>query len=195
MKEEEIENAGVLSEQLELIMEKIMDNISTCIGCGCNDLHACHDEKTDLPCSWIVVDREISRGVCSCCAPHLSRWDSGDRAVIMIVARITKDGHEEPFYIERNDMASIPHLLGSQPGEQFHFEWIEMSETEFEGLPQFEHIQLAKKWIQAIAASSCEEDKGNLDKAKQYHEDARLLALRVMELGYDVIQLVDEGYF
>jgi hypothetical protein len=41
-------------------------NVARCIGCGCDDDHAC-----DLGCSWLVVDRRASLGVCSEC--H-ARW-------------------------------------------------------------------------------------------------------------------------
>lgn len=42
--------------------------IATCIGCGCDDDHAC-----DLGCSWLVVDRGVGLGVCSECS---SRWQA-----------------------------------------------------------------------------------------------------------------------
>jgi hypothetical protein len=54
---------------------------ATCIGCGCDDLHACPSELFGS-CYWLRVDRELCVGVCSGCPFHLQRWDSGERAVL-----------------------------------------------------------------------------------------------------------------
>lgn len=56
-------------------------NIATCIGCGCDDLHACHDDATGGPCSWLRVDRKARLGVCSACPEIAEAWDKGDRAM------------------------------------------------------------------------------------------------------------------
>ncbi len=56
--------------------------LASCIGCGCDDLHACVDDLG--PCSWIVVDRDAGRGVCSCCESHMERWNAGDRSVSVL---------------------------------------------------------------------------------------------------------------
>lgn len=80
--------------------------LASCIGCGCTDRHACVGDEG--PCSWIVVDYDVGRGVCSCCQSHLARWNDGDRSVLMLVAKVTKDGEAEPFYIEKNAMGSFP---------------------------------------------------------------------------------------
>ncbi len=52
--------------------------IATCIGCGCDDMHACEDLNTGGPCSWLRVDYTIGRGVCSACPEDVTRWDAGD---------------------------------------------------------------------------------------------------------------------
>lgn len=52
--------------------------IATCIGCGCDDDHACVDPFEE-PCCWIRLDRKVGLGVCSCCGDHVARWDAGDR--------------------------------------------------------------------------------------------------------------------
>lgn len=49
--------------------------ISNCIGCGCDDQHAC-----DGGCSWFVVDRNAGVGVCSSCPEHRDRFIAGDRS-------------------------------------------------------------------------------------------------------------------
>lgn len=54
--------------------------IAICIGCACDDLHAC-DDGLGCGCSWLVVDRRRRVGVCSCCVSNLSRWREGDRTL------------------------------------------------------------------------------------------------------------------
>lgn len=54
------------------------DSVATCIGCGCDDYHACWDDVVAQPCSWLRVDRDAARGVCSTCPEEIERWDSGD---------------------------------------------------------------------------------------------------------------------
>lgn len=56
----------------------------TCIGCGCDDDHACIVFGPPFgrqPCMWVRIDRLAGVGVCSApaCAPHLARWDRNDR--------------------------------------------------------------------------------------------------------------------
>ena len=98
--------------------------LASCIGCGRDNLHACVDDLG--PCSWIVVDR----GVCSCCEAHMERWNAGDRSVLMLVAKITRDGETEPYFIEKNGMGSFPYFLEVEAGDKFSLEWVEMSQEQ-----------------------------------------------------------------
>lgn len=53
--------------------------MSTCIGCGCTDEHACPGG-----CSWLrvdSVDAHAGLGVCSNCVEHIDRWEAGDRTL------------------------------------------------------------------------------------------------------------------
>lgn len=50
---------------------------ATCIGCGCDDRHAC--VVANQPCSWLRVDRVAGVGVCSECVGDVARWDNGYR--------------------------------------------------------------------------------------------------------------------
>lgn len=161
---------------------------ATCIGCGCDDYHACVDEHG--PCSWIVVDYAEGVGVCSCCEPHVARWRAGDRTRRMLVAKIVKEGVAEPYYIERNDMDALPHLLGAVPGERFNLEWIALSVEEFEALPQFEHVRLARQWEAACMAAD-EAERCGRDAELQTHiaEIARLES-EIGQRGFDVRNLV-----
>lgn len=57
-------------------------NLATCIGCGCDDNHACVGEGLDSACSWVRLDREAGLGVCSACpGGDVSRWDAGGRTI------------------------------------------------------------------------------------------------------------------
>jgi hypothetical protein len=49
-----------------------------CIGCGCDDLHACADLIGD-PCSWLVRSESGRLGVCTQCPVALARWKAGKR--------------------------------------------------------------------------------------------------------------------
>ena len=59
--------------------------IAHCIECGCHDYAACHDEETDGPCSWLMVDYEARVGVCSACPAGVQRWQGGDRELAVPV--------------------------------------------------------------------------------------------------------------
>lgn len=56
-------------------------HVATCIGCGCDDDHACWDDAQDAPCSWTRVDYTVGLGVCSACPELVSAWDTGDREI------------------------------------------------------------------------------------------------------------------
>jgi hypothetical protein len=64
---------------------KIVD-FSVCVGCGCDDFHACQPEG----CSWLRVDRKVKIGVCSSCEHLVSVWDRGER----LAQRFDKVGRE-----------------------------------------------------------------------------------------------------
>jgi hypothetical protein len=53
--------------------------LAVCIGCDCDDFHACTDTSDGLPCHWLRLDREAGLGVCSNCPDHLADWDAGIR--------------------------------------------------------------------------------------------------------------------
>ena len=46
--------------------------VTVCISCGCDDLHACEDAIGGA-CYWVVVDTRNHRGVCSECATRVIR--------------------------------------------------------------------------------------------------------------------------
>lgn len=63
-----------------------VERIRFCIGCGCDDLHACEDDIS-IACSWVVVDKKTATGVCSSCIGRaLKRWKNGDREVRAVPA-------------------------------------------------------------------------------------------------------------
>jgi hypothetical protein len=53
--------------------------IAICIGCGCDDMHACTNPSSGAPCWWLVVDRGLGRGVCCGCGRYLEQWNAGRR--------------------------------------------------------------------------------------------------------------------
>jgi hypothetical protein len=53
--------------------------IAICIGCGCDDDHACFDRELCRGCWWLRLDRAEGKGVCSECENHVEAWDRGDR--------------------------------------------------------------------------------------------------------------------
>ncbi|WP_198293993.1 hypothetical protein [Burkholderia ubonensis] len=55
--------------------------VAVCIGCGCDDFHACWDDTNESPCFWERVDCGAGLGVCSACPECVGAWDAGDRAV------------------------------------------------------------------------------------------------------------------
>ena len=59
--------------------------LATCIGCACDDDHACVTQREDgeWGCRhWVRLDRDVGLGVCSICpGSDVSRWDAGDREV------------------------------------------------------------------------------------------------------------------
>jgi len=71
-------------QQSEVSNFMMNEPISVCIGCGCDDLHACHDPVAQCGCSWLRVDRRVGAGVCSCCSEKLAGWDSDDRATLIL---------------------------------------------------------------------------------------------------------------
>lgn len=163
--------------------------IATCIGCGCDDNHACQSDNG--PCSWLVMDYDIGRGVCSCCEDHLARWVAGERSIIMLVAKITKVGETEPFYIERNDMDSFPLQFEVEAGDRFAVEWVEMTAEAFDALPQFEHVRLARRWLAECTAADDAGLAGDHEKARQHRQEATRLAEIVSAAGYDVAELAE----
>ena len=53
------------------------EEMTTCIGCGCDDHHACVDERQGRGCSWLCIDLAGGTGVCSACLDLAHRWNAG----------------------------------------------------------------------------------------------------------------------
>jgi len=51
-----------------------VEDIATCIGCGCTDLQAC--TKSAEPCHWLDVDYAQGIGVCSECPGKLPQFNA-----------------------------------------------------------------------------------------------------------------------
>jgi hypothetical protein len=61
--------------------------LAVCIGCGCDDNHACAGAVGE-PCHWVRIDRDAGIGLCSECIEHSQRWDRGDRQFAVPVEAI-----------------------------------------------------------------------------------------------------------
>lgn len=48
---------------------------SLCVGCECTEGRQCWDHGK--LCHWLRVDRDLGKGVCSCCADCVPDWDAG----------------------------------------------------------------------------------------------------------------------
>lgn len=59
-----------LDEQLRAVCEQ-------CIGCGCDDFHACGTPPDT--CYWLVFDAGTGVGLCSQCADLMDAWRMGAR--------------------------------------------------------------------------------------------------------------------
>lgn len=75
-------------------------SLATCIGCGCDDFHACYDQERDAGCYWLRIDRRETKGVCSECADHVEDWDRGDRTSHAEAIEL----HEDPPRIPRPEL-------------------------------------------------------------------------------------------
>lgn len=73
--------------------------LATCIGCGCDDNHACPDG-----CYWLRLDRAEGLGVCSECDDHLDPWDRGDRTM-----------HAQPAAEIESELAAPPARIPNPP--------------------------------------------------------------------------------
>lgn len=56
------------------------ERLATCIGCGCDDHHACITAFGE-GCHWLKVDSRKGFGVCSECPGHVKRFEKGDRRI------------------------------------------------------------------------------------------------------------------
>jgi hypothetical protein len=55
--------------------------LCVCIGCGCDDLHACRvltffDPE---PCAWLIQSSDRKLGVCSACPAEVARFKKKNR--------------------------------------------------------------------------------------------------------------------
>jgi len=84
---------------------------AACIGCGCDDDHACEGG-----CSWLRIDRDEYVGVCSSCPQFEARWDAGERDLSeaamdhMAELAAAEDLPEEPSLILPGDVTYVDTL-------------------------------------------------------------------------------------
>ena len=61
-------------------MKALKARVCVCIGCGCDDNHACADLLGD-PCGWLVQSGSDRHGVCTQCPAMLRAWEKGQRTL------------------------------------------------------------------------------------------------------------------
>lgn len=71
----------MLTREIMPIKKGVTGGVATCIGCGCDDYHACYDVKAGHSCYWLRPDRKSGLGVCSCCEYSVEAWDAGSRKI------------------------------------------------------------------------------------------------------------------
>lgn len=54
------------------MLNALVEDVATCIGCGCTDLRACVSHGQ--PCHWLEVDYAQGVGVCSSCPGQLEKF-------------------------------------------------------------------------------------------------------------------------
>lgn len=92
--------------------------IASCIGCGCDDFHACPvgDERG---CHWLRVDYEEGLGVCSACPEFEAQWDAGDRTPHAEPIREREAHAAGTLRMARPEQPKRP----LQPGERCDHDW------------------------------------------------------------------------
>jgi hypothetical protein len=92
-------------------------NVSVCIGCGCDDNHAC-----DQGCWWIRLDRPASVGLCNRCeVDHVDAWDRGDRTLRAVPAAEREAIEEHAEHVREPRPAMPAPVL--KPGEPCPHDW------------------------------------------------------------------------
>lgn len=85
------------------------NRIATCIGCGCDDNHACVD-GLESACWWVRLDREEGLGVCSACpSEHVEAWDRGDRTSRAVPVEIRENPPRIPRPEQPRPASVVPH--------------------------------------------------------------------------------------
>lgn len=112
--------------------------LSICIGCGCDDEHACTGcgMLEDESCSWLEVDRKRGVGVCSNCPDELALWKKRDRNPSQRALIAWAIAHIEELNESLRECHAMPKTQGIQPPEV---------------RDRYEHV---KRWIKAARANS-----------------------------------------
>lgn len=86
--------------------------LAHCIGCGCDDMHACWDEASCEACCWLAVDYGAALGVCSCCPDDLARWEAND-----LTFAVPVDMTEDECCMQQRDASGRPMPAWAWPQE------------------------------------------------------------------------------
>lgn len=58
-------------------------NLNVCIGCGCDEAHACTNQHSDTGCWWLRFSASDRTGVCSRCEDLVPLWNRGVRQPLL----------------------------------------------------------------------------------------------------------------
>lgn len=97
--------------------------VASCIGCGCDDFHACGHG-----CWWMRVDYAAGLGVCSQCPEHIEAWDRGDRTSHAVPAAVDEAIRSGAIRFHRPEQPR-PAYTDGQCQHDWPFEDVQDSDT------------------------------------------------------------------
>ena len=96
--------------------------LNCCIGCGCDEVHACANPHSDTACWWMRFNAEDHAGVCSRCEDLVEHWDRGGHALLpqLVLERF----HRQVMFLYGDEasarawiQAPHPELYNRSPGQ------------------------------------------------------------------------------
>jgi hypothetical protein len=94
--------------------------LNCCIGCGCDEVHACEHGGTG--CWWLRSNAEDHAGVCSRCEDLIEHWERGGHALLpqLVLERF----HRQVMFLYGDEasakawiQAPHPELYGRSPSQ------------------------------------------------------------------------------
>lgn len=88
--------------------------LNYCIGCGCDEAHACATDAARGLCWWMRFSARHRAGVCSYCEDQLEHWDGGGRTPRLEL--VADRFHRQALFLYEHEAAAkawvnTPHQL------------------------------------------------------------------------------------